>query len=193
MSRIPHQVLKENARLPEPNVSSRSNKIVFSFEAVEQNEFFNLDATCENWSKELFGMMKIVSNIELKDIQSGMYSRKGSTLRIHRHQNAQAPCALPNNVLLENMWQIRISNNKGGIHGRFVNNVFYVIWFDPHHNLYPNKNYGGLRKIKAPQNCCKERDEELARLNCELAQQNEEKAFLEKYIRELEDQMQSQK
>lgn len=37
----------------------------------------------------------------------------------------------------DDAWQIQISSNMHGrIHGYFVENVFYVVWLDPNHNLY---------------------------------------------------------
>ncbi len=65
------------------------------------------------------------------------------------------------------MWQIRISKSKGGIHGVFCDNVFYVIWFDPQHNLYPDENHGGLKRIKPPSTCCKDREEIIIQLKNE--------------------------
>lgn len=93
--------------------------------------------------------------------------------------DASAPCKVPESVSLENMWKIRISKSKGGIHGIFVDNVFYVIWFDPHHNLYPDKNHGGLRKVTPPSTCCKDRDKELKQLRIELADVKEQVKFWE--------------
>ncbi|NER33336.1 MAG: hypothetical protein F6J93_04585 [Oscillatoria sp. SIO1A7] len=34
-------------------------------------------------------------------------------------------------------FQFEISANQyGRIHGFFINNIFYVVWLDPNHNLY---------------------------------------------------------
>lgn len=174
-------------RIPiEGNVES-DKKVVFSFKAIEKNEYFDLDCTCQNWANDLFETMKIVSNIYVGDIYSGKYSRDGSPLRIHQHENAKAPCDIPKNVSLEQMWQIRISKSKGGVHGVFNENVFYVIWFDPLHNLYPDDRYGGLKKIKPPSTCCKDRDAELKRLNQELIEEKNNSSFWENYAKELED------
>lgn len=186
MSRIPHPATNSKSKINPPQIPSVSNKIVFSFEAIDKNEYFNLDATCENWSNDLFDTMKTVSNIDIKDIYAGKYSAKGSTLRIHQHGNASAPCKIPPTLSLEDMWQIRISSSKGGVHGRFVENVFYVVWFDPHHNLYPNDNFGGLKKITPPQTCCKDRDEEVEKLRAEIAQLKDDLAFLEGYAKDVE-------
>lgn len=155
---IPTPAAIDEKRIPHTKGETLSDKVVFSFEAIEKNDYFNLDATCENWSAELFEILKIVSGISKKDIIAGRYSNPGSTLRIHNHQNATAPCPLPRNVSLKDMWQIRISKSKGGIHGVFYENIFYLIWFDPQHNLYPDDKYGGIKVIKPPMTCCKDRD-----------------------------------
>lgn len=153
--------------------------VLFSFDTVEKNEFFNLDGTYANWASELFDTMKIVSQIPVKDIYAGKYSRKGSSLRIHTHTNATAPCKMPKNIDLKEMWQIRISASKGGIHGVFFENIFFVVWFDPQHNLYPDKNHGGLKKIAPPLTCCKDRDLELKALEEKYKDANTKAEFWE--------------
>lgn len=66
---------------------------------------------------------------------------------------------MPDGVELKDCYQIRISKSKGGIHGVFNENIFYVIWLDPLHNMYPDDRYGGLRKVKPGSTCCKDRDQ----------------------------------
>lgn len=174
-------------RIKRTHLQESDNKnIVFSFRAIEKNKYFNLDSTCPNWSQELFDTMKTVSNIAVKDVYAGKYSGKNSTLRIHQHQNVKCPCELPSSVDIKDMWQIRISRSKGGIHGVFYENVFYVIWFDPHHNLYPDERYGGLKTIKPPTSCCKDRDEQIIQLSEQLEKQKETAKFWEDYAEELQ-------
>ena len=187
MGRIPKPKASKNVNITPDNllVSKKNKKIVFSFESIDKNEYFNLDGTCQNWAADLFDTLQKVSNIEVKDIYAGKYSGKNSTLRIHPHENANAPCKLPPNVSLQEMFQIRISTSKGGIHGILRENVFYVIWFDPHHNLYPDKNHGGLKRITPPSTCCKERDKEIIRLQEELKKAKEEAKLWEDYANEL--------
>ena len=162
-----------------------NNNVLFSFAAIQEHEYFNLDATCPNWAADLFKVLQNVSAIKVSDIYAGVYSGKGSTLRIHAHKGKRNPCAIPKNVKLEDMWQIRIGKSKGGIHGVFYENVFYVIWFDPQHNLYPDENHGGLKIIKPPTTCCKERDRELKILADENAKLKEENKEYEKLFNEM--------
>ncbi len=155
-------------RIPQANKPQNINEnLLFSFELVERNNYFNLDGTCQNWAADLFDTLQKASKITIKEVYSKQYSGKSSPFRIHPHLNVQYPCSRPENVSLENMWQIRISKSKGGIHGFFVDNVFYVIWFDPQHNLYPDENHGGLKKVTPPSTCCKDRDIEVKRLKDE--------------------------
>lgn len=188
MGKIPQAKVKGESRIAPNNiiVENKHKKVLFSFEAIEKNEYFNLDGTCQNWAADLFDTMQKVSGIELKDIYSGNYSGKTSPFRIHRHEDAKPPCKIPSNISLEDMWQIRISINKGGIHGVFSDNVFYVIWFDPQHNLYPDKNHGGLKKVVPPSTCCKDRDIEIEWLKKELDEVKKDCEFWEKYAMQKE-------
>lgn len=165
---------KENLVRPSnTDCAKKPDGILFSFEALESNEYFNLDMTCLNWAADLFAVLKSVSKYNIDDIYGGKYTH--STIRVHNHKNAQKPpCDIPTGIRLDEMWQIRISKSKGGIHGRFVENVFYVIWFDPLHNLYPDERFGGLKEIKPPDTCCRDREEELLQLKEEYDKIKEE-------------------
>lgn len=188
MGKIPQAKVstKSKSRIAPNNITIENDnqKVLFSFEAVEKNEYFNLDGTCQNWAADLFDTMQKVSGIELKDIYAGKYSGKTSPFRIHRHEDATPPCKVPQQISLDDMWQIRISVSKGGIHGIFSDNVFYVIWFDPQHNLYPDKNHGGLKKVVPPSTCCKDRDMEIERLQKELDDVKKDCQFWELYAQE---------
>ena len=177
MPKIPIAEVPKIQKISPANTESlkRQRKVCFSFAAVDKNEYFNLDGTCQNWAADLFDTMQKVSNISVSEIYNGTYSHKGSPFRIHQHDSAKPPCRIPDKVSQEDMWQIRISTSKGGIHGVFVDNIFYVIWFDPQHNLYPDENHGGLKKVMPPSTCCKDRDAEISELKKRLAGLEEEK------------------
>jgi len=66
---------------------------------------------------------------------------KNSTLRFHPidwNDTTQSSFGLPNeDQLVEEPYQFSISVNKHGrVHGFFIDNVFYIVWFDPNHRLY---------------------------------------------------------
>lgn len=170
-SKIPKANPVKNASLI-PKVSRFEEKtgISFSFQTLEFNEYFNLDGTCVNWSNDLFKMLKEVSKIP----KTQLLLMGKSTYRVHSHENVTPPVSIPEGVKMKDMYQIRIEGSKGGIHGIFVDDIFYVIWLDPLHNLYPNEHYGGLRKVTPGSTCCKDRDEELILLKNEIKNLAEE-------------------
>lgn len=161
------------SKIKSPQLNSRLGTISFSFEILEFTEYFNLDGTCINWSLELFNMLKDISSIKKEELLNGSYAK--SKYRVHSHENAQPPSKMPVGVELKDCYQIRISKSKGGIHGIFVDNIFYIIWLDPLHNMYPDEKYGGLRKVKAGSTCCKDREQiivELQEHNNKLKEEN---------------------
>lgn len=183
MANIPKQKAKTPGRIKPTNTQvSKDDRILFSFARLESNEFFNLDATCENWSKYLLSVMKDVSGISKHDINAGLFSGKHSKLRVHPHTDASPPCPLPTDVELSEFYQIRFASSKGGMHGVFIDNVFYVIWLDPHHNMYPNENYGGLKKIHPPDTCCSYRESIIESQAIEIERLKQENAEYEEMI-----------
>jgi len=153
---------------PTPIKQSRNeDNVVFSFELLDFNEYFNIDCNCPKWFLDLMEMLRSISAVTRRTFKTDQSFRNG-TYRIHNHENVNPPIQFPvNNVDMKQVEQIRISASKGGIHGFMIENVFYVVWLDPQHNMYPNERYGGLIKIKPPTNCCGWRDEELQRLQKE--------------------------
>lgn len=161
-----------------PDFVRGEGKISFSFAALEQTEYFNLDGTCQNWAADLFAMLKNVSNHTKVELASGQCR----TFRVHNHaskKGAKLPSPLPYEIDLQDFYQMRISTAKGGVHGIFCDDTFYVIWLDPLHNMYPDDRFGGLRKIKPPSTCCKERENRIEELQTRLAEAQQHIAELE--------------
>lgn len=176
--RIPKPRLDcEPKSIPKPSFlpSEKEALVVFSFASLEWTEYFNLDSTCPSWSLDLLNMLKNVSGVSKAHLLSGKYR----TYRVHTHENAKPPDPLPVGVSLKDCYQIRISTAKGGIHGVFVENTFYVIWLDPLHNMYPDDRFGGLRKITPPNTCCRDREERIFQLQEENAKLKEENKYWE--------------
>lgn len=177
--KIPKPLLPQTqGKILRPSFLASDDRITFSFSALEKTKYFNIDVTCPSWPSELFDMLKEVSQFSKTDLIGGKFSK----YRVHNHERASAPDKLPQGVELKDCYQIRISQSKGGIHGVFYDNVFYVIWLDPLHNLYPDGRYGGLRIIRPPKTCCKDRDEIIAQQQAEIERLQERNKELEDLI-----------
>lgn len=182
MRNIPKAKMQETPSIPKNwPLHVTDNGIVFSFEALERTEYFNLDGTCQNWSSDMLDMCKEVSKLTVKQLRNGRFS----TFRFHSHENAKCPSPLPEGIELKDIYQMRISTSKGGIHGVLRENCFYIIWLDPLHNMYPDDKFGGLRKVKAPSTCCKDRDSEIVRLKNALEKAQDDIKDYQAIIEEL--------
>lgn len=167
MRKIPFAEKIDTSPVPSPIFKAlhlTDNGIVFSFEALDRTEYFNLDGTCQNWASDMLEMMKQVSKLTVKQLTSGQFR----TFRLHALNGAPCPSQLPTGVDLKDMHQLRIMRSKGGIHGVLIGSCFYVIWLDPLHNMYPDKRFGGLRKVIPPSTCCSDCDEEIFKLQEKL-------------------------
>lgn len=47
-------------------------------------------------------------------------------------------------------FEVRITKNAGRIHGFIWGNVYYVVWFDPCHNLFPGAEGNKTKGITSP-------------------------------------------
>lgn len=185
MGRIPVPEKTPSKSIPKlKKIPQTHEGIVFSFEALEKTEYFNLDGTCQNWASDMLDMCKEVSKLTVKQLTSGEFR----TFRFHSHEEVKkCPSALPDGVELKDMYQLRISTSKGGIHGVLRENCFYVIWLDPLHNMYPDDRFGGLRKVKEASTCCKDRDEEIIRIQEELKKAQVEAEEWQKFAQDIID------
>jgi hypothetical protein len=53
---------------------------------------------------------------------------------------SESSFGIPGQDIDEDAWQFEISSNKHGrVHGYFVGSVFYIVWLDPDHALYPRQ------------------------------------------------------
>lgn len=65
-------------------------------------------------------------------------------LRVHGHdwKKATAKFGFPDSFFEQHQddcLQFSISKANGRVHGFLIENVFYVVWLDPDHNLYPTR------------------------------------------------------
>lgn len=52
------------------------------------------------------------------------------------------------NEFIKNAFEIKVSKNLGRIHGFVYSNIFYIVWFDPAHNLFLSKHMGQPGKLQ---------------------------------------------
>lgn len=139
----------KNTKVPEAYLDY---PIVFSFELLDRNEYFDFSKTCDKWAVILLEAFKELSSRPYKE---ALYN-PGKNLSFHSDAKAfECPIKPPHNIKREDMTQIRFSRSNGRVHGCFNKNIFRVVWLDPLHNVFPDDRYGGIKKVRMlEESCC---------------------------------------
>lgn len=162
------EVAEHVSGIPKPYVKTPDNpKMVFSFELYDKNEYFGINSACEGWTARLIDELKNFSQFTLKDMQDSNHKK---SIRFHSLGSAvNCPCNPPANISLKEMEQVEIGSKRNGrIHFIRVDNIIYIIWFDPLHNAYP-KNGLGVRKLSSLKTCmCDELEKKVQELEQQI-------------------------
>ncbi|WP_404988154.1 hypothetical protein [Clostridium culturomicium] len=167
----------ENARI------RAKERLQFSFRFLNiDNEAFNLGSMekrrasiCGEWFIELLKSFKSVSDINRDSLIS---QRQHYDAHGHDWKNLDYKFEFSEDFLEQvECMQYRISSSNGRVHGFIIGNTFYIVWLDPHHNLYPDDRYGGRKFYMRPLSChdrLQEKMVELLKENNKLKKENEE-------------------
>lgn len=149
-----------NTICPEKNVD---RQMVFSFAILDRNEYFDFSKTCDKWAVVLMNALKELSSKTVGQI----INNPGKNLSFHSDINAIGKCPInpPTGISFDELYEIRFSKSTGRIHGKLIENVFYIVWLDPLHNVFPDDRYGGPKKIRMVEEpCCGSLLNEIERL-----------------------------
>ena len=114
-----------------------------------EHELFNLGGTSKDnvvesaWFLDLLDCLKIIGGKTIQEM-------KGSTYDLHPIDWDSANAKIPNGNTQLEYWQFRINKSKGRVIGFILNQVFYIVWLDPHHNLTDSEGYGKAIRYNRP-------------------------------------------
>ncbi|MGG4552624.1 hypothetical protein [Paenibacillus humicus] len=147
-NRIPRATLDQNrqgsfSKTPTYKKSLQSyknEKIVFSWKFFDKDhEAFNCGNSKVGWFINLMETMKHISEMTLMEyIQC-----TGKPLRVHNHKWSDVAFTFEHlkkelREQIENdTTQFALSTSGGRVHGFLIENLLFVVWLDPEHNLYP--------------------------------------------------------
>lgn len=146
---------QQGKSIPKPKIN-RNEKLLFSFRLLDFSlPYYNCNGMCDKGIKNCFEKLKLYSNFSVNEIRSG---KGGSTLKFHNHEKDKVDdwpkYLVENEELEESFFQIGFGLSKGRAHGILIDNVFYVIWLDPHHYLYHDARYGPKKAYAGLEDCC---------------------------------------
>ena len=123
----------------------------FSFACFDrQHELFNLGdnsapdgVVSGRWFLSLLDCLKSVSNQRISDLRSSVHD-------LHPIDWGKANTSPPSGFEQLEYWQFRVNKSRGRVIGFKIDNTFYVVWLDPHHNLTDSEGYGKVQRHRPP-------------------------------------------
>lgn len=132
----------EDKPLPFNGVKVQENGFTFSFSCFDRtHKFFNLGGVTVSWFIDLLDCLKSVSGKTIADLKNSIHD-------FHPVNWSRTNVKCPSEQ--GEYWQFRINKSKGRVIGLLIENVFYVVWLDPHHNITNSEGYGGIKKFQTP-------------------------------------------
>ncbi len=171
--------LTEKKTLPFNGSAVKEKSFSFSFSCFDRaHDLFNLgDATPEGvvsgkWFIDLIDCLKSVCNQTIPELKHSMHD-------LHPVDWSAANTKAPEGSEQIEYWQFRINKSKGRVIGFLIDNVFYVVWLDPHHNLTNSEGYGGIKWYRAGPSLYETQEATILELRREIEKRDEEIAAYE--------------
>ncbi len=169
--KIESSVLKSLAEDSYRQISNEKLRISFKFVDWESEEFF-LHGLSKKYYELLFDAFNDIQTSTADDIKQQTHPRlmpkfinwKGdstitkSSFPDKIKDSLRPQCGNDENELQKqyeemsrDSFELRVAKDYGRIHGFIFDNTFYIVWFDPAHNLFPGRDDKGRdRKTKLP-------------------------------------------
>lgn len=138
MKRIKETTYKEKTRA-HADKQIPEDLIRFSFKYIDFSDKYPLTNNDDGYFKSFFDRLRSLSQMKIDEFRTN----KDKGLRAHTHTWSQTSEPGGFRHLNEQLrqcepWQFQLSSNKHGrVHGILLDEVFYIIWLDPKHELYP--------------------------------------------------------
>lgn len=123
------------------SIKLKPQGISFSFKYYQDGHSkFSCNGKTTIYWLTLVDRLKALSSLSNQEL----LVNRSSTLRCHPikwEDTSENGFGLPNEEqLVDTPYQFSLSSNEyGRVHGFFIDEVFYVVWLDPDHLLYPAK------------------------------------------------------
>ncbi len=129
--------------VPGPDAICQRECVVFSFKhAALRNSKFSLQNENKKYLLALIERLKGIGQMPLEDFVNtpGNDDALSSHLLRFEDTSESQGFPLPREQWEERPWQFHVTRTTHGrIHGFLIGNIFYVVWFDPGHKLFPRK------------------------------------------------------
>lgn len=149
--RKPKTSSKPSKTIPTTSIENKNKKILFSYEHLDlSNSKYVLSSIGDykiynQFISEYFCKIQEYSKKEKKEFSNIRWREinhihpidwKDSQIREDSFTKLDAKLM---EEIKDDCWQLGINSTTFRMHGFFIENIFYVVWLDPYHQLYSRK------------------------------------------------------
>jgi hypothetical protein len=145
MAKVKGPSSQSSGAIVPPKVISDQENIVFTFSYFNSSHAISAHGQDAAYFHDLLERLKAMCGFKVKEFReahAAAYNPK--SIRAHKidwthHKCSQKGFGVPQREDLDAIgWQFTVSKSKRGrVHGFLIDRVFYVVWLDPEHKLYP--------------------------------------------------------
>lgn len=132
----------EDKPIPFNGVKVKEDGFTFLFSCFDRtHKFFNVREVTVSWFVDLLNCFKNVSGNTISELKNSIHDFhpvNWSKTNV-KHPSEQGE-----------YWQFRMNKSKDRVIVLLIENIFYVVWLDPHHNLTNSEGYSGVKKFPPP-------------------------------------------
>jgi hypothetical protein len=112
--------------------------ISFSYRYYVRTPKFGVADCTGAWFESLLDRLRGLSSLRPQEV----LSNRSPALRAHRIDFSRTSepegfTHLNHSLRSYEPYQFQLSKERGRVHGFFIDLIFYIVWLDPHHRLYP--------------------------------------------------------
>lgn len=157
----------DSLKLPYNGNVVKEDMLSFSFVCFDrEHDLFDLSdkethgTVRGNWFLDLFDCLKSAGTMTKTQLRSSMHD-----LHPVNWRSANVKC--PDGDESLEYWQFRLNKSRGRVIGFIIDNVFYVVWLDPHHNFTDSDHYENQVTYRRPMSEYEQLCKEIERLKQE--------------------------
>ncbi|MEW6352668.1 MAG: hypothetical protein AB1646_26790 [Thermodesulfobacteriota bacterium] len=138
--------IKKPDKKPRGNIPRKTDLkdryLAFSFKHLDLQARgdFSLAHSKDGYAATLLERLRDMSSMTVDEFHKNRRSLRAHAIDWGRTSQPDGFLHLNEQLRNEPPWQFQLTSNEHGrVHGFFVGNIFYVVWLDPDHRLYPGK------------------------------------------------------
>jgi hypothetical protein len=136
----PPKPLVAGGRIPTTREINDADPLYLSFKLLDifTNEKFHLKHCEQPYLEKFVLRLQELNRLRIKDFRTYKPEWRNHEIQFAETSEPEGFKQLPEQLRAKEAWQFQLTRAEyGRIHGILMDDIFYIVWIDPCHKLYP--------------------------------------------------------